>query len=920
MLSAGHHLLLLLLLAIPPLLRAQLDYPSANLSTIWTNDPSQLSHTVNFIDGSQVRSILLRISPSFFGPTFACGFFCREPCVAFLFAVFAVYTNSGGGITLPTLASPQVVWSANRDGPVGANATLHFTAGGDLVLHDANGTTVWSTGTSGRSVVGMNITASGNLVLFDQDGKLVWQSFDHPTDSLLLGQTLKEGQRLVANTSMTNWTRGQVYLTVLSDGLYAFVDSTPPQLYYQNKISSNKATKNSTHIKYLNGSLVALSTESNNSDQMISLPSAPSLQFLRFESDGHLKIYEWRDEPSQGWQVIDNLLHLDDCAYPTVCGEYGICSNGQCSCPSGANVSSIYFQSVDDRQSSLGCFPVTPLSCQSMQQHSLLAADNVSYFNYIDSDAAALEGIDEERCKQACLKNCSCKAALFQYAANVSNGYCFLPSQLFSLQNNQPSISHYNSSAYIKVQMTTASPTPDNSGRNTTPGNKSYSVGVILGIVGAVLAAFLIGGIIIVFVRRRKSTEEEEDDFQQVPGMPTRFAFEELKLATDSFSKKLGQGGFGSVYEGKIGDEKIAVKQLDGVGQGKREFLAEVEIIGSVHHINLVRLIGFCAERSHRLLVYEYMCNGSLDRWIFSKGQRGTLDWQTKCKIVADIAKGLSYLHEECRQRIAHLDIKPQNILLDEKFNAKVSDFGLSKLIDRDQEEVMTRMRGTPGYLAPEWLTSVITEKVDIYSFGVMIVEIVCGRKNLDYSQPEESVQLIGLLQDMIKSNRLEDIIDSRSDEMKLHKKEAIEMIKLAVWCLQGDSNRRPSMSTVVKVLEGARNVETDLDYNFFMNTSIMPRNGDHYDHHLDASSAPSASLLSGNLTCVQPCNFSLKPVYTSNHEISTKSNYESSMPPLGRMTRGDRRGWGDQLVGIRINGKGCEEEDAFRWSLAMLT
>ncbi|XP_065042484.1 G-type lectin S-receptor-like serine/threonine-protein kinase SD2-5 [Musa acuminata AAA Group] len=848
MLSAGHHLLLLLLLllAIPPLLRAQLDYPSANLSTIWTNDPSQLSHTVNFIDGSQVRSILLRISPSFFGPTFACGFFCREPCVAFLFAVFAVYTNGGGGITLPTLASPQVVWSANRDRPVGANATLHFTAGGDLVLHDANGTTVWSTGTSGRSVVGMNISVSGNLVLFDQDGKLVWQSFDHPTDSLLLGQTLKEGQRLVANTSMTNWTRGQVYLTVLSDGLYAFVDSTPPQLYYQNKISSNKATKNSTHIKYLNGSLVALSTESNNSDQMISLPSAPSLQFLRFESDGHLKIYDWRDEPSQGWQVIDNLLHLDDCAYPTVCGEYGICSNGQCSCPSGANVSSIYFQSVDDRQSSLGCFPVTPLSCQSMQQHSLLVADNVSYFNYIDSDAAALERIDEERCKQACLKNCSCKAALFQYAANVSNGYCFLPSQLFSLQNNQPSVSHYNSSAYIKVQMTTASPTPDNSGRNTTPGNRSYSVGVILGIVGAVLAAFLIGGIIIVFVRRRKSTEEEEDDFQQVPGMPTRFAFEELKLATDSFSKKIGQGGFGSVYEGKIGDERIAVKQLDGVGQGKREFLAEVEIIGSVHHINLVRLIGFCAERSHRLLVYEYMCNGSLDRWIFSKGQRGTLDWQTKRKIVADIAKGLSYLHEECRQRIAHLDIKPQNILLDEKFNAKVSDFGLSKLIDRDQEEVMTRMRGTPGYLAPEWLTSVITEKVDIYSFGVMIVEIVCGRKNLDYSQPEESIHLIGLLQDMIKSNRLEDIIDSRSDEMKLHKKEAIEMIKLAVWCLQGDSNRRPSMSTVVKVLEGARNVETDLDYNFFMNTSIMPRNGDHYDHHLDASPAPSASLLSG--------------------------------------------------------------------------
>ncbi|XP_027061915.1 G-type lectin S-receptor-like serine/threonine-protein kinase SD2-5 [Coffea arabica] len=208
--------------------------------------------------------------------------------------------------------------------------------------------------------------------------------------------------------------------------------------------------------------------------------------------------------------------------------------------------------------------------------------------------------------------------------------------------------------------------------------------------------------------------------------MPTRFPFEDLKIATANFSKKLGQGGFGSVFEGSLRDgTKVAVKCLDGIGQVKKSFLAEVESIGSIHHVNLVRLVGFCAEKSHRLLVYEFMSNGSLEKWIYRQGQEIVLDWKCRRKIVLDIAKGLTYLHEDCRQKIIHLDIKPQNILLDDKFNAKLSDFGLSKLIDRDQSQVVTTMRGTPGYLAPEWLSAVITEKVDVYSFGAVVVSFL---------------------------------------------------------------------------------------------------------------------------------------------------------------------------------------------------
>ncbi|KAL3717275.1 hypothetical protein ACJRO7_008795 [Eucalyptus globulus] len=217
--------------------------------------------------------------------------------------------------------------------------------------------------------------------------------------------------------------------------------------------------------------------------------------------------------------------------------------------------------------------------------------------------------------------------------------------------------------------------------------------------------------------------------------MPTRFMYDNLKTIIEEFSKKLSICGFGFVFKGNLSDgTKVAVKRLDGFGQVKKSFLAKVETIGNIHHMKLVRLVGFCAEKSHRLLIYEYMSNGSLDRWIFHKSNECVLDWQQGKKIILVIAKGLNYPHEECRQKIVHLDIKPQNILLDGNFNAKVADFGLSKLIDMDQSQVVTIMRGTPSYLAPKWLSVAIIEKVVVYSFGVVILEIVCERKIFDHS------------------------------------------------------------------------------------------------------------------------------------------------------------------------------------------
>ncbi|PHT65335.1 hypothetical protein T459_29760 [Capsicum annuum] len=196
--------------------------------------------------------------------------------------------------------------------------------------------------------------------------------------------------------------------------------------------------------------------------------------------------------------------------------------------------------------------------------------------------------------------------------------------------------------------------------------------------------------------------------------MPTRFSYDDLKVATENFIKKLGEGGFGSIFEGCLEDgTKITVKCLDGIGQVKKSFLAEVEIISNIHHVNLVQLI--------------------------------------RKKIIQDGAKGLAYLHEECRQNILYLDIKPPNILLDEKFNAKLSDFRLAKLIDRNQSQVMTMMRDTPDYLAPEWLSGVITEKVDVYSFDIVILKILSGQRHFEASETEEERIMLNLFRKKAK-------------------------------------------------------------------------------------------------------------------------------------------------------------------------
>ncbi|KAL6650386.1 hypothetical protein ACP70R_009311 [Stipagrostis hirtigluma subsp. patula] len=430
------------------------DYPSAKPSTSWANTDASMTHRAAYADGSVARAALLRLNPAGFGPSFAFGFFCTNhraaPCADFLLGVAVVYCNSGGLMTSTVAGIPQVVWSANRRTPVGEGATVHFTAAGDLVLKAANGAVVWSAGVAGRSVSGMSINSDGNLVLVGDSGMTVWQSFDHPTDTLLVGQSLHQGQRLTANSSAVNWSDSRLYLTLANDSLSAYVGATPPQRYYH---LGFPATAGAT-AAYTNGSLAVLTPRGDATVTAIQLPAvgAGTVQYMRLEHDGHLRLYEWRPA---GWAPVFDVLRLfpDDCAFPTVCGAYGVCTDMQCSCPDVAS-----FRPVDFRRPNRGCVPAAaPARCGAPRRaHRLVSLEGVSYFNDHETSMKALEGVSDGACKKACLDDCACVAAQFVYGSSAAAGSCYLQSEVFSLETSRPEIVHYNSTVYLKVQAKSA--------------------------------------------------------------------------------------------------------------------------------------------------------------------------------------------------------------------------------------------------------------------------------------------------------------------------------------------------------------------------------------------------------------------------------------------------------------------------------
>ncbi|XP_042013838.1 probable serine/threonine-protein kinase At1g01540 [Salvia splendens] len=285
------------------------------------------------------------------------------------------------------------------------------------------------------------------------------------------------------------------------------------------------------------------------------------------------------------------------------------------------------------------------------------------------------------------------------------------------------------------------------------------------------------------------------------------YTLRELEAASNGLADEnvIGEGGYGIVYYGVLADNtKIAIKNLlNNKGQAEKEFKVEVDAIGRVRHKNLVRLYGYCVEGAYRMLVYEYVDNGNLDQWLHGDvGEVSPLTWDIRVNIILGTARGLAYLHEGLEPKVVHRDIKSSNILLDHQWYPKLSDFGLAKLLNSESSYVTTRVMGTFGYVAPEYAcTGMLNEKSDIYSFGILIMEVITGRTPVDYNRPQGEVNLVEWLKMMVGNRKSEEVVDPKLAEMPASK--ALKrLILIALKCVDPDAQKRPKMGHVIHMLE----------------------------------------------------------------------------------------------------------------------
>ncbi|KAK9919364.1 hypothetical protein M0R45_027960 [Rubus argutus] len=366
-------------------------------------------------------------------------------------------------------------------------------------------------------------------------------------------------------------------------------------------------------------------------------------------------------------------------------------------------------------------------------------------------------------------------------------------------------------------------------------------------IIGVSIASFVcISAIVVVailyYVKKSTRIEEKENQIKiekflddHKSHVPTRYSYADIKKMTNGFKKKLGQGGFGSVFSGKLirNGVPVAIKVLkDSKGNGD-DFVNEVGTIGRIHHVNVVRLLGFSAEEGKRALIYERMPNRSLEKFITSKDQSSdntaSFNWMKLRNIVTGIAKGMEYLHQGCDQRILHFDIKPHNILLDQDFNPKISDFGLAKLCSKEDSVIsMTAARGTIGYIAPEVFNGnfgTVSHKSDVYSFGMLVLEVIGARKESSLTSSNSEVYYPELIYKCLSQGEELDLELGDNGDARIAKRLAI----VALWCIQWYPVNRPSMKAVVRMLEGA------------FESLIMPPNPFASSSHSEATTTPSS-------------------------------------------------------------------------------
>ncbi|CAN1175692.1 G-type lectin S-receptor-like serine/threonine-protein kinase At1g34300 [Linum perenne] len=714
---------------------------------------------------------------------------------------FAAGVNYFGGVSIWTAGvvdSGVSIWTA---GVVDSGGALRFTSGGSLLLVNGSGSTVWNSGTAATSA---SINDSGDLVLRNRSG-VVWSSFANPTDTIVPSQNFTVGQTLTSgvysfsllrsgNLTLT-WNRSIIYW---NQGLNSSVNSTNlanPSLGLQ-PIGAAAISDLMLGSPYI----VAYSSDYAEGSDI--------LRFLKLDNDGNLRIYS--SARGSGTSTMRWAALNDQCQVYGYCGNMGICSynisssNPVCGCPSQN------FEPVDVNDRRKGCRRKVELQdCPGSA--TMLELDHARFLTYPPELSSQVFWVAITGCRLNCLQSGSCLAST---TLADGSGLCYLKTSEFVSGYENPSLP---STSHVKV----CSPVqPNPTEEMVAMGEerkglkmKSWKVAVIVvaALCGLVAAEAGLWWWCCKNSKKFGTLSAQYALLEYASGAPVQFSYKELHRSTNGFKEKLGQGGFGAVYRGVLANKTVvAVKQLEGIEQGEKQFRMEVATISSTHHLNLVRLIGFCSEGRHRLLVYDFLFSDAVR--IEEDDHSGKfLNWPGRFRIALGTAKGITYLHEECRDCIVHCDIKPENILLDENYHAKVSDFGLAKLINPKDHRYRTlkSVRGTRGYLAPEWLANLpITSKSDVFSYGMVLLELVSGRRNFEVSEATNMRKFTAWAYDEFDKGNMEAIIDKRLLDQVMDMEQVKRAIQVSFWCIQEQPSQRPTMGRVVQMLEGIAEFE----------------------------------------------------------------------------------------------------------------
>ncbi|KAG2631132.1 G-type lectin S-receptor-like serine/threonine-protein kinase At5g35370 [Panicum virgatum] len=795
------------------------------------------------------------------------GVFLLSPAANFSAAVF------NAGATDPSdsqsrfffsvlhTASRTPVWTATAAGSTILESVVLSLSATGLTLLDPSSApqpdpAAWSTPRLRAPVAALRLLDTGELTLIDARNATLWSSFDRPTDTLLHAQPLRLGVPLRSSASANDLSPGAYRLVLTpSDALLQWAASSSPSssafVTYWALSSDPDAVQDSSHAvasMAVNASGIYLLAD-NGRDTVYRLlfPSPPASRgdsrVLKLDPAGRLRALTL----AAGAAAVPTVwaAPANDCDLPLPCPSLSLCTPGgngsTCMCPDALST-----------YSSAGCappdgaaLPYPAASCDAGSRKAAAAA-RYSYVSlgagigYLPTKFALPDASGDAlpACRDLCSGNCSCLGFFYSNSSRA----CFL------LLNQIGSVSRAGAGAAVGFIKTTLPSQRRGKGSSSSSLSLITIVfGIVLPTVAAVLICLLLYAMGAQWLRRKQrrpqhlnskkasgswfklpamlsssraassSAPSDENHLDEedvlIPGLPTRFTYGELDAATDGFQWQIGCGGFGSVFRGELPDRStVAVKRMNGLGtQGRREFLTEIAVIGNVHHVNLVKLRGFCAEGARQLLVYEYMNRGSLDQTLFRAGAAAP-EWPARLRVCVGAARGLAYLHGGCDRKILHCDVKPENILLDDRGGVKIADFGLAKLMSPEQSGLFTTMRGTRGYLAPEWLTNApITDKADVYSFGMVLLEIVRGRKNSKKQQEEEGSSpehhqcfyFPALALELHEQGRYAELVDPRL-EGRADVAQVARVVRTALCCLHEDAALRPTMAVVSAMLDGS--------------------------------------------------------------------------------------------------------------------